>query len=194
MGLNHDVNADEEVFAISTINAALTGLRDPAAKQRVLDYVLARHLHAAPVRTAASPVATKRAPRKSSESVESQSEGPVANEIPRVARLMANGDLRVLVRDVKARSKLNAAVRMAHIAIYAYEKLAGAPLQSRTGLTPVLKSHRLYDGNTRSRIAKEPGIVRDGDQLTLDDNARQAAEKYIGEALDASVEGKWKAQ
>jgi PAS domain S-box-containing protein len=78
-----------------------------------------------------------------------------------------------------ARSRLTAAVRLAMVAIYAHERLTGRPLSSRRTLTPLLKAWRLYDGNTRSRLAKQRGILRSGDDLALDDQARREAERFI---------------
>jgi PAS domain S-box-containing protein len=91
------------------------------------------------------------------------------------------------VRDLKAKSGLDAAVRLAQVAIYAHERLTGRPLSSRKGLTPLLKEWRLYDGNTRARLAREPGIVRSGDDLTLDPRGRRDAERLVEELLQPAA-------
>jgi hypothetical protein len=113
-------------------------------------------------------------------------------EIPGIARLTSNGDLKITIRDLKAKSGLDAAVRLAHVAIYAHEKLRGEPLSSRRTLTPILKEWRLYDGNTRARLSKEKGIIRDGDALHLDAHSRRDAERLIQEILDDGVSGNWR--
>lgn len=174
---------DTEIAAIATISAALAGLPDADARQRVITYVLARYL---PQLGATSLAARAVAASTSGAGL------PAANEIAGVARLTETGDFRVTIRDLKARSGLDAAVRLAYVAIHAYQKLTGRPLSSPTGLTPLLKAWRVYDGNTRTRLAKDKGIVRDGDDLSLDAHATRDAERFIQEILDDAVEGGWK--
>jgi hypothetical protein len=113
-------------------------------------------------------------------------------EVPGIARLTDTGDLRITIRDLKARSGLDAAVRLALVSIYAHEKMTGQPLSSRKNLTPILKEWRLYDGNTRARLSKERGILRDGDSLSLDAHARRDAERFVEEISDPEVKGEWK--
>jgi hypothetical protein len=114
--------------------------------------------------------------------------------MPGIARLSDSGDLHLTVRDLKARSGLDAAVRLAYVAIYAYQKLAGRALSSPSGLTPLLKSWRLYDGNTRARLARDKGILRNGDDLSLDAHATRDAERFVQEILDDGIEGRWTAK
>jgi hypothetical protein len=117
---------------------------------------------------------------------------PGSREIPGVARLNDSGDLHITIRDLKARSGLDAAVRLAHVAIHAYHQMTGQALSSSKGLTPILKSWRIYDGNTRARLAKEKGIVRTGDDLSLDAHAARDAQRFIEEILDPSIDGTWR--
>lgn len=65
-------------------------------------------------------------------------------------------------------------------------------MSSRKNLTPILKEWRLYDGNTRARLSKERGILRDGDNLSLDAHARRDAERFIEEISDPEIKGQWK--
>ena len=108
-------------------------------------------------------------------------------EIPGVARLTDAGQLQMTLREVTARSRLEAAARVATVAIYAHQRLTGQPLSSRRFLTPLLKEWRLYDGNTRSRLARERGIVRTGDSLSLDARARRDAEGFVND-MHATVD------
>lgn len=116
----------------------------------------------------------------------------VGGEMPGIARLSDTGELKITARDLKAKSGLDAAVRLAHIAIFAHEQLAGQPLSSRSGLTPLLKEWRLYDGNARARLSRDRGILRNEDSLSLDAHARVDAERYIAEIQDSETHGVWK--
>lgn len=117
-----------------------------------------------------------------------------AGEIPGIARLEDDGTLTLTVRDLKARSANEAAIRLAHVAIYAYCKLSGEKVASSRGIvTPLLQQWRVYDGNTRRVLKEHRGIIRNGDLLSLDAHSRAEAEQYIAEILDPSIDGKWKA-
>lgn len=164
---------DRELAAIAAATTALSTLTDPAAVHRALAYMAARHLPDPPFPGAALPALTAAAARIP--------RSPGARELPGIARVTPAGDFRLTVRDLKARSALDAAVRLAKVAIYAHELLTGEPLSSRRGLTPILRAWGLYDGNTRTRLAKERGILRSGDSLSLDDQARHQAERLIAE-------------
>jgi hypothetical protein len=185
-----DESEDKEIAAIGTISVALAGLSDAEARQRVISYVLARYL------PSSSPVSLIPVPRAAATAtpVGSVAAGPVsgAKELPGIARLTDAGDLQVTIRDLKARSGLDAAVRLAYVAIYAYQQLAGQAFSSPKGLTPLLKTWRVYDGNSRTRLAKDKGILRNGDDLSLDAHATRDAERFIQEMLDDGVAGSWK--
>jgi hypothetical protein len=113
-------------------------------------------------------------------------------EFPGIARLTPSNELEVTIRDLKANSTVDAAVRLAHVVIYANEKLTGErAVSSRKVLSPILKEWKAYDGNTRAALARHKGIHRDDDLLSLDSIAKQDAEKYIIEILDESVQGSW---
>ncbi|HEX5078913.1 MAG TPA: PAS domain-containing protein, partial [Geminicoccaceae bacterium] len=150
-------------------------MADAEARRRVLSYVLARCLPESGLAFGASTAPASGAPSALSVVEYTQ------RELPGVACLSETGEFRITAHDLKAKSGLDAAVRLAHVAIYAYERLTGRPLSSRKGLTPLLKAWGLYDGNTRARLAREPGIVRSGDDLSLDRQARQTAERLIEE-------------
>lgn len=187
---------DPEIAAMAIVSDALVELADADARRRVLAYVLARFAPHSVIDSGGANVsstATETSPAGSVAPIAALTQPKTEREIPGIARLSEAGDLKITVRDLKARSGLDAAVRLAHVAIYAYERLSGGQaLSSSRGLTPILREWRLYDGNTRTRLAKEKGVLRDGDELRLDAHSRRDAEKYVEEILDASVEGKWR--
>jgi PAS domain S-box-containing protein len=167
--LHRDDPDDLEIAALAASTAALSRLPDAEARRRVLSYVLARCLPAESASLPTSPGLPEM--------------GQAASELPGIARLTGAGEFVITLRQLGARSRLEAAVRLARIAIYAHEFLAGRPLSSRKTLTPLLKAWGLYDGNTRSRLAREPGILRRGDELTLDGAARQSVERLLAGML-----------
>jgi PAS domain S-box-containing protein len=173
---------DSEIAAIVASTAALSKLADAEARRRVLSYVLARCLPEPALVLGSGSAPSPLAMSHSSVAVVEHTQ----RELPGVACLTESGEFRITACDLKARSGLAAAVRLAQIAIYAHERLTGRPLSSRKGLTPLLKAWGLYDGNTRGRLAKEPGIIRSGDNLSLDPQARRRAERVV-EELQASA-------
>lgn len=186
---NPDQDFEKEVSAIGSIGTALAGLADDGARRRVLSYVLSRFFPDGSFgASATAPAAGRPQVVASSKFTEPSTE----NEIPGVAKLSDSGELKITARDLKAKSGLDAAVRLTHIAIYAYEKFTGQPLSSRHGLTPLLKEWRLYDGNARARISRDRGIIRNDDSLSLDAHARADAERYISEVQDHDAQGSWK--
>lgn len=191
---NTEHQIDLEANAIATISVALKPL-DEDARFRVFDYVARRFSFsvASHGKPTSSPGNTALAPAATVErSATTLAKNRDTGEIDGIAISDGEDALRITIRDLKARSGLDAAVRLAHIAIYACDKLLRRPMSSRNELTPLLKEWRLYDGNTRARLAKEKGIVRDDDNLKLDAHARKAAEAYIAEVLDDTVSGRWK--
>jgi hypothetical protein len=188
--MNEPVAAeDAEVEAIAAVSRVLSKLADPDARGRVISYVLARFAGAIRPAAATAPPS----PRAPSTAGVAEVQGTGTKELDGIARLGEDGSLRLTVRDLKANSTNDAAVRLAHVAIYAHEYLTGGqPLSSKGILTPLLKEWRVYDGNTRARLAREKGIIRNGDMLNLDAHARRDAERYVKEILEASVEGSWK--
>ena len=178
---------DDEVAAIAAITAALAKLTDPGARRNVLSYINGRYLGKIPGPVENLPLFSTAAASAPVAVVET-----TQRELPGVARLTDTGELRITARDLKAKNGLDAAVRLAHIAVYAHERLTQKPLSSRKGLTPLLKEWRIYDGNTRARLARERGIVRTGDSLSLDTHARRDAERYIDDVLNEETSGNWR--
>ncbi len=171
-------NDDVEITVLAEIQASLAKLPDAEARVGAFLSRYRRGVPGAPVSAVApSPLSVTEYTHR---------------ELPGVARLTDAGDLKITARDLKAKSGLDAAVRLAHVAIYAHERLTGQPLSSRKGLTPLLREWRLYDGNSRARLAKERGIIRSGDALSLDAHARRDAERFVEEILSDEVAGQWR--
>lgn len=171
-------NYEVELAAINSSSAVLSKLPDNDSRRRVLSYMLARYLpESSPGRDEPTSVPLPMPNSNSTIRVVERTE----RELPGVARLNDVGDLQITVRDLRAKSRLDAAVRLSKVAIYAHQRLTGQPLSSRKSLTPLLKEWRLYDGNTRSKLAKAPGIIRSGDNLSLDPQALRIAERFVNE-------------
>ena len=173
-----------ELDAMRIVGEALNSLSDADARARVLAWAASHFsiVHTPPVR---------RQQRSAFNSGGGSTEETEDRELPGIARMTEKG-FELTVRDLKARSTTDAAIRLAHIVIYAYEKLTGEKtVSSRKVLLPILKEWRAYDGNTRPALANHKGIHRDGDNLSLDAISRNDAETYINEVLDDSVHGTW---
>ena len=114
-----------------------------------------------------------------------------AAEMPGIA-VIRNQRLEVVLSDLKAQSGVDAAIRLAHVVLFAYERLTGERSAStRKVLVPILREWRLYDGNTRARLAGCRGIVRKGDLVSLDAPAKRYAQSVIDEILNPDVPGRW---
>jgi hypothetical protein len=118
--------------------------------------------------------------------------GLVPREIPGIARITDTGEMKITIRDLKAKNARDAVVRLSHIAVWAHETLTGQPLSSRKGLTPILKEWRIYSGNARSWLAHNKGFIRSGDSLMLDAHARRDAEAYAADVTNDDVTGIWR--
>lgn len=173
---------DTELSAMAKVSEALSSL-DTKARDRIMAWAVSRF--GSPV---ASPTLEMAKPPKSSTSGGRENQ----REIPGIARVTDAGELHLTVRDVKARSANDAAIRIAHVAIFVHEQLTGMEsVSSKNVLVPILRRYRAYDGNTRGAIAQHRGFIREGDQLSMDLHCRQEAETYIKEILDSAVQGTW---
>jgi len=177
----------DELECMRTIDETLHAVADEPMRTRIASWVAAKYLG-----NLGGSFSAKK------EGLNSQNVGLPAGigksgEIPGIAKLSQSGEVQLTVRDFKAKSANDAAVRLVHVVIWAAGKLTGErSVSSKNVIVPLLKKYRCYDGNTRGSIAKDKGLVRDGDQLSLDFHAEQFAEKIVGEILDSSSEGRWK--
>jgi hypothetical protein len=179
-----DDSTDTELQVMMKVSEAVNSLKSAAARDRVL-YWAAQKFRATPGRqlqptTSPLPPAQIVTPENSTK------------EIPGIARLSEAGELHLTVRDTKARSANDAALRIAHLLIYATEQLAGAgSISSKSTLVPTLRKYRAYDGNTRTVLARHRGFIREGDQLSMDLHCKQEAEGFVAEILDSATHGTW---
>lgn len=110
-----------------------------------------------------------------------------------IASISSDGNFHVSVRDLKAKNALDAAKRLAYVAIKTYTQLSGEKSVSRRKIiTPLLRAWRLDDGNTRSKMATDPGIRKDGDQYSLDIHAQKEADEFIIQIRDPDISGQWR--
>jgi hypothetical protein len=176
---------DAEVKAITTLNEVLSSIDDSEIRQRVLRWANDK-FGFVPVYQQPDYPSTAARPALSVL-------GGEEKEIAGIARLTSEGELRLTVRDLKAGSANDAALRLAHVAIRAYQQLSGQKtVSSKNVIVPLLKNWRIYDGNTRAVLARHKGIIRIGDELDLDIHAQNDADRYMRDILDEGVEGKWK--
>jgi hypothetical protein len=174
---------DSEIKAINAVSEALSAIEDPEIRKRVLRWANDRFGYI-PTAKLSSPTQTV---------LPSASAIGEGSELPGIAKVSETGEFRLTIRDVKARSAIDAALRLTHIAIRAHEKLTGQKsMSSKSILVPLLKSWRVYDGNARFALAKHKGILRNGDALELDFHAQADADRFIAEAVDQTIEGAWK--
>lgn len=106
--------------------------------------------------------------------------GSHSREIPGIALLNGDGDLKITLREVPGKTTNEKARQLAYIIIRVSEIFTGEPsVSSKRVLSPILKEWRLYTGNTRGVLAKDKGIVRDGDNLSLDVPAKKEADRIL---------------
>lgn len=109
-----------------------------------------------------------------------------------IAEISPDGDFVLTLRDLKAKSQLDAARRLIHIAIFTYSRLVKVPDMPSKELTKILKDWRVYDGNVRALISKSKGLIRTKDGgLALDAHSKNDAELFISEILNSEIKGLW---
>jgi len=172
----------DELECMRSMDEAIQSVADESARARILGWLFAKY-------------GIANSPNGTSSKTNSQMIGTTVagNQIAGIAKVSADGDLQITIRDLKARSANDAALRLLHVLVWASGKLTGQQsVSSKAVIVPWLKRYRCYDGNTRGVIAQDKGILRDGDLISLDFHAEQRAEKFVEEILDPAVEGKWK--
>lgn len=124
----------------------------------------------------------------------SESNVVIINEdLTNIAELTNNGVYKFTLRDPKAKNAKDAGKRIVYLVIRTYILLTGESGVSRKEiLNEVLNNWNLNNGNTRSFITNDKGILKNGDILSLDKVAEKEADKYILQINDKSYLGKWK--
>jgi hypothetical protein len=173
--------SDQELSSLQQVVQLFDSLQ-PAARERIHRYLAERF--------ALSSVAKLPEGHADSQQLTNSDQ----RELPGLAQLTEDGALKITIRDLKARSAIDAARRLVYVTIAAHERLAGSAASSRKTVTPILRDWRLYDGNARRMIATDKGIVRSGDLLSLDSHARRDAERFMAEMLEDGTKGTWQAE
>jgi hypothetical protein len=103
-----------------------------------------------------------------------------------------DGNVHVIVADLKAKNALDAAKRLLYVTLLARKRLLQEHKTNRRSVTSVLTNYGLNDGNTRNLISKDKALIKDGRKtLSLSAAAVPQAAKYIQEMQDPSLHGKW---
>lgn len=184
-----DFDMATEIEVLGKVDAALSELGDAASLRRVLKWVIDKYdfedgATVAAQRTASAPT-EKAKPSSSQHELQDR-------EIPGVALISDSGEFLLTVRDPKAKTTNDAAVRLALVTILAYCQLSGEKsASSRKIVKPVLEHWRAYTGNTRNVLSQHRGVIRNGDALSLDHHAQLEAERYVDEILDDELKGSW---
>jgi hypothetical protein len=171
--------ADQEIDAIAKVSAALDAVDDPQARLRVL-------------RWANEKFGYKPMPHPPTVEKTTKQRGD-GTEIPGIAVLSENGEVRFTIRDLKAKSAREATTRLVYVGVHATEMLTGKKGVSRKSvIVPLLKHWRVYDGNARQLLAMDRGLLKNGDEIELDGHAQKDAERFVQEIQDSNQVGSWR--
>ena len=170
--------ASDELEAMQSIEKALEKMADDEARKRALVWACSRY--GLPMDKAPNPPDDSNASSSASGARKTVARASGDTEISGIAVLDSDGNLTFTLQDVKAKSALDASIRLTLVAAYVHEKLTGNPEMSRKKvLVPLLTDWRIYDGNTRQAIVRHRGIIRKGrSALKLDSTAKRGANVY----------------
>ncbi len=119
--------------------------------------------------------------------------GQVEDELSLIATVDPDGMYHSTIRDLKASSAKDAAKRLVYVLIRSYTKMMNSPSVSRKEIIyPELVRWRLANGNTRGFIANDRGIIKNDDQLSLDNHAQKEADQFIEDIGNLEKRGSWK--
>lgn len=103
-----------------------------------------------------------------------------------------NGNVHIIVSDLKGRNAMDAARRLIYVTLFARSNLLGEKRIDRKVLVAALKEYNLYYGRARDLIANDKGLVRDGKKaIWLSRPATDIARDFIKEIRDPSTKGNW---
>lgn len=108
-----------------------------------------------------------------------------------IATVSDDGTFHLTVRDLKAKNARDAMKRLAYVLIRAHMILTGGPASRKVVITPWLQKWRLYDGNSRGFLASDKGIIRSGDEYSLDVPGAKEADGFIADIKDTGQVGSW---
>lgn len=113
-------------------------------------------------------------------------------EIPGVARLRDDSSIEFCIADPKAKSRNDAAVRLAVLALHACARLKQMDRVSNSEVVvPLQRLFGVDDGNTRRARAAYRGITRDGRYLSLNPSGQAEAERIVKQIQDPDYIGNW---
>jgi hypothetical protein len=116
-----------------------------------------------------------------------------SNDLSGVAELLPDGGIELTVRDPKAGTRQDAVKRVVYVTIRANELLTGkTSADKKKVVMKGLKKMRLTSGTARNALTKVPGLIKVGNEWSLDGPAKEEADKYIQEIKDDSIQGKFK--
>lgn len=103
-----------------------------------------------------------------------------------------NGEqLQLMETRLKATNRLDAARRLAYLALLYSLDVDGRDEIPRTELNDILKRVGLYDNNTATWIGKSADLIVERDMVGLRLSGQEQARKVLTEVLDRSIEDKW---
>jgi len=186
----------EEIKAMGTIDEALAKVKDDAAVERILRWVVDKYkvegldFHKGSSGTGGGEGETPGNTGQQKPSV-------TKKEIPGIAVYKGDDNITFTFQDVKAKNASDAAVRLALVACHVYKHFTEKEEMPRAKiLAPLLKNWRLTSGSVLSAISEHRGIISEGGKkystLKLDFHAKKQAVAVIKEILNKDVNGKWK--
>jgi len=117
----------------------------------------------------------------------------VDDNLDAIATLTSDGQYHSSIRDLKASNAKDATKRLVYVIIQSYTKMMNSPSVSRKAIiNPELIRWRLANGNSRDFIAKDMGIIKHGDKLSLDQHAQNEADQFIRDIENPEIIGSWK--
>jgi hypothetical protein len=103
-----------------------------------------------------------------------------------------DGNVNLVVADLKAKSAMDAAKRLIYITLLARRELLAEKKTERATVNDVLRSYNLYDGNTRGIIPSDKALVAEGRKfVSLSTAALPRAWEFVKEIHDPAVSGAW---
>lgn len=115
------------------------------------------------------------------------------HDLSGVAELLPGGSIELTARDPKAKNLEDKVQRIVYVAIRANELLTGnKSTDKKKVVQKFLKKYKLTSGAARNALTRVPGLIKVGNEWSLDGPAKDEADKYIREIKDDSIQGKFK--
>src|SRR2546427_8179802 len=99
-----------------------------------------------------------------------------------------DGNVHIVVTDLKAKNAMDAARRLIYVTLLARRELLQEKKTERATIKELLRSYNLYDGNTRNIIPKDRSLVREGRKyVSLSGAAVPIAGEFVKAIQDATI-------